>query len=92
MSGGRHDGTSSQNYGGTGRRDLLVGGSSLLAASAFSGSVFSSSANAQVVPATNLTADEAQKIAKDAYIFAFPLNYYYRTIYARSSIPATRRA
>ena len=33
--------------------------------------------------AAGVSADEAQKIAKDAYIFSFPLNYYYRTIYSQ---------
>ena len=62
------------------RRDLLVHGSSFLTAAAISGPVLSKSANAQVA---SISADEAQKIASDAYIFAFPLNYYYRTIYSQ---------
>ena len=52
------------------RRDLLLRGTSFSAA--LSGPVLSNSANAQMASA-GLTADEAQKIAKGAYIFAFPL-------------------
>ena len=37
-----------------------------------------------------ITAGEAQKIAKDAYIFAFPLNYYYRTIYSQIVDPQNK--
>ena len=33
--------------------------------------------------ANNISADEAKAIAKEAYVFAFPLNYYYRTIYSQ---------
>jgi hypothetical protein len=33
--------------------------------------------------AADLSPDAARKIAKDAYVFAFPLNYYYRTIYSQ---------
>jgi hypothetical protein len=54
------------------RRDLLLRGTSFLTAAALSGPVLSNSANAQMASA-GLTADEAQKIAKGAYIFAFPL-------------------
>ena len=73
------------------RRDLLVRGSSFLTAAAFSGPVLSSSANAQMVAVAVDTADEAQKIARDAYIFAFPLNYYYRTIYAQVVDPNNKK-
>ncbi|HEY7026048.1 MAG TPA: DUF1214 domain-containing protein [Gemmatimonadales bacterium] len=36
-------------------------------------------------------ADEAYKVAKDAYIFCFPLNYYYRTIYAQIVDPKNKK-
>ena len=60
------------------RRELLVRGSSFLTAAAFSGPVLSNLANAQLAPA------EAQKIAKDAYIFCYPLVMNYRTMYAQA--------
>ena len=37
------------------------------------------------------TADEAYKIAKDAYIFCFPLNYYYRTIHSQILDPSNKK-
>ena len=46
--------------------------------------------NAQAM-AANISADEAQKIAKDAYIFSFPLNYYYRTIYSQIVDPNNKK-
>ena len=41
--------------------------------------------------AAGVSADEAQKIAKDAYIFSFPLNYYYRTIYSQIVDPDNKK-
>ena len=40
----------------------------------------------------NLKADEARRIAREAYIFAFPLNYYYRTIYSQIVDPANDKS
>ena len=65
------------------RRDVLLGGTTLLAVAALH------SAKAQT---GSITPDEAQKIAKDAYIFAFPLNYYYRTIYAQIIDPNNKKS
>jgi hypothetical protein len=42
--------------------------------------------------AAGVSADEAQKIAKDAYIFSFPLNYYYRTIYSQIVDPNSEKS
>lgn len=39
-----------------------------------------------------LTAEEASKIAHDAYVFCFPLNYYYRTIYSQIVDPNNKKA
>ena len=77
---------------GVRRRDLLLSGSSLLTAYTLSGSVFAGSGeiNKRTLTA-GVTADEAQKIARDAYIFAFPLNYYYRTIYAQVVDPNNKK-
>ena len=71
------------------RRDLLVHGSSFLTAAAISGPVLSKSANAQVA---SISADEAQRIAEEAYVFAFPLNYYYRTIYSQIIDPDNKNS
>jgi len=38
-----------------------------------------------------VSADEAYRIAKDAYIFCFPLNYYYRTIHAQVLDPESKK-
>jgi hypothetical protein len=35
--------------------------------------------------------DEAYKIAKDAYILSFPLNYYYRTVHAQLLDPKSKK-
>lgn len=40
---------------------------------------------------TQVSADEAYKIAKDAYIFAFPLNYYYRTVHSQLLDPNNKK-
>ena len=45
-----------------------------------------------MAPAAGVTADEAYKIAKDAYIFCFPLNYYYRTIHFQILDPGNKKA
>ena len=47
-----------------------------------SGAVLTNPAWARAA-AARVNADEARKIAKDAYIFSFPLNCYYRTIYSQ---------
>jgi hypothetical protein len=39
-----------------------------------------------------VTPDEASKIAHDAYIFCFPLNYYYRTIYSQIVDPNNKKS
>src|SRR4029077_11055575 len=71
------------------RRDIhrmigtMVGFSALLSAPLLN------SAKAQ---AAGVTAAEAQKIARDAYIFAFPLNYYYRTIYSQIIDPTNKKS
>ena len=69
-----------------GRRDLILGGGSILTAAALS--TLSGFATEQGI---DLTATEAQKIARDAYIFAFPLNYYYRTIYSQIVDPNNKK-
>ena len=69
-----------------GRRDLILGGGSILTAAALS--TLSGFATEQGI---DLTATEAQKIARDAYIFAFPLNYYYRTIYSQIADPNNKK-
>ncbi|MGB8742642.1 MAG: hypothetical protein WCD52_21085, partial [Xanthobacteraceae bacterium] len=69
---------------------MLLSGSSLLTAAALSGTVLSRSANAQI--AAGVTADVAQRIARDAYVFAFPLNYYYRTIYSQVLDPNNKKS
>ena len=43
-------------------------------------------------PSGDVTADEAYAIAKDAYIFSFPLNYYYRTLYSQVLDPNNKRS
>jgi hypothetical protein len=52
------------------------------------GSTLFRSASAQM---TGVTPAEAQRIARDAYIFAFPLNYYYRTIYSQIVDPNNKK-
>jgi hypothetical protein len=69
---------------------VLLSSSSCLTAAVLSGTGLSRSANAQI--SAGLTAGEAQRIARDAYIFAFPLNYYYRTIYSQIADPKSKRS
>jgi hypothetical protein len=40
----------------------------------------------------SMTADEAYTIAKEAYVFCFPLNYYYRTVHAQVLDPTNKRS
>lgn len=39
----------------------------------------------------NITPAEAREIAKEAYVFCFPVNYYYRTIYAQVIDPTNEQ-
>lgn len=41
---------------------------------------------------SNLTPTEAREIAKEAYVFCFPMNYYYRTIYAQVIDPDNQQS
>ncbi len=69
-----------------GRRDVLLRGSSLLAASALMGGSFmpatSEPANAQVAAATSsaVPADLIVDIATSAYIYAYPLIFWLATM------------
>jgi hypothetical protein len=38
-----------------------------------------------------VTPDEAYAIAKEGYIFCYPLNYYYRTLYSQIADPANKK-
>ncbi len=48
-------------------------------------------ASPSFVSAQTVSADDAYKTAKDAYIFLFPLNYYYRTIHSQVLDPSNKK-
>jgi hypothetical protein len=70
-------GNASNNGEGIKRRDVLLSGSSLLAASAVMGGTvvgaIGTPANAQAAKATPLPSDQIGEVATSAYIYAYPL-------------------
>jgi hypothetical protein len=67
--------TKSQSVQDVSRRGVMKGGlgAASLAALGGAAAIFPASARAQTAI---VTADEAKEIAKNAYIFCYPLNYY----------------